>query len=283
MPDPCPSFLNWLPGAEGIVDADQHAVDAQLIIEKSDLIFCLDFNELGRVGNTMQPWLSNAKGFKIMIDHHLFPSDEFDVLFSDISSCSTAQLIYEFIDACGDIDLIDTEIAAGIYCGIMTDSGSFRFPSTTPKTHEVAAHLLSVGLQHSSIYENVYDTNTVERLKLRGYAINEKLEILPEIKTSIISLTKEELVRFRYQRGDTEGLVNVGLSIIGVDKSIFLSEAEGYVKMSFRSKGSDNPINQFASTYFNGGGHANASGGVFEGNMDEALNALREALNKEFK
>lgn len=283
MPDPCPDFLNWLPNTDQIINAETDADEVKKLIGEADVVFCLDFNEMNRVGAAMTPWLEEAAAFKIMLDHHLFPAQQFNVLFSDISSCSTAQLIFEFIDACGDLDLVDDVIGAAIYCGIMTDSGSFRFPSTTAKTHEIVAQLLKRGLKHSDIHEQVYDINTVNRLKLRGYAVNEKLEILEDIQTVIISLTKEELVRFNYQRGDTEGLVNIGLSIVGVNKSIFLAEAEGYVKMSFRSKGAENAVNQLASKYFSGGGHANASGGMHEGTMDQALTALKNALEKVYK
>lgn len=277
-PDPAPYFLNWLEGIQEIKSLELNHEEVKSEILQADLIFCLDYNALNRTGSEMEGIIKSSKAKRIMIDHHLYPSDEFDVTFSEVASCSTAQLIFDFIVAIGDKDLIDTTIGEAIYCGIMTDSGSFRFPSTTPHTHEVIAELLKIGVSNAKVHESVFDTNTLDRLKLRGYAINDKLEVIEVHKTALMSLTKDELERFNYQKGDTEGLVNVGLSILGVEKSIFLSEGEGYIKMSFRSKGVDNPINEMAAKYFHGGGHANASGGKFEGTMEEAIAEIKKVL-----
>jgi len=277
-PDPSPSFLHWINGVDEIKNFEDNTSDVKEIINNSDVIFCLDFNDFGRVGNGIKPLLETSKASKIMIDHHLNPSDEFDLEFSEIESCSTSQLIYDLIDSMEDIDLLDENIGEPLYCGIMTDSGSFRFPSTTPHTHEVIAGLMRAGVKNYKVHENVFDTNTLARLRLRGYAINEKLEILDEYGTAIISLSKAELEKFNYVKGDTEGLVNIGLSITGIDKSIFLKEGDGIIKISFRSKGSDNPINVMASKYFQGGGHANASGGMWNGSLEEAVKKIKEVL-----
>ncbi len=276
-PDPAPYFLEWMTGFDQIIDAESQFEEVNKQVESADLIFCLDFNAMSRVG-IMKEMLTKSDAFKIMIDHHLDPSDEFDLLFSETSSCSTAQLIVDFIEAMGDIDLLDVNIGEPLYCGIMTDSGSFRFPSVTAHTHEVIARLMRGGVEPYKIHEAVFDTNTFDKLRLNSYAINEKMEILDEFKTSIISLDKAELERFNYVKGDTEGLVNVGLSIQGIRKSIFLSEGDGIIKISFRSKGKDNPINVMAGTYFNGGGHANASGGRWDGTMEEAIAKIKSVL-----
>lgn len=276
-PDPAPYFLEWMKGSETIKDAVNHENEVQRSIASADLIFCLDFNSLSRVG-VLEGMVKNAKGTKIMIDHHLDPSNEFDLAFSDTSSCSTAQLIVDFIQAMGDTNLLDASIGEALYCGIMTDSGSFRFPSVTAHTHEVVATLMKAGLEPYIVHESVFDTNTFERLRLRSFAITEKTEIIEEHKTAIIYLEKEDLERFNYVKGYTEGLVNVGLSIIGITKSIFLMEHDGIIKISFRSKGKDNPVNVMANTYFSGGGHANASGGKWIGSMEDAIKEVKRVL-----
>lgn len=279
-PDPVSANMLWLAGSNMIrnVQDDERFVNDYLL--NAELIFCLDYNALHRTGELMGKFLENAKGKKILIDHHLHPTNEFDVLFSDTSATSTAQMVYEFIEASKEAHLLDDKIGTPIYCGIMTDSGSFRFPNTSAKTHRILSGLLDLGVNHTKIHEAVYDNNTIDRLKLNGYAISEKILFLEDLKTVIISLTQEELKRFNYKDGYTDGIVNIGLSIEGINKSIFLKESEEYVKMSFRSKGENNPINELASEHFNGGGHKNASGGRFDGNIDDAIKKLYDVLPK---
>src|SRR5690554_69403 len=276
-PDPAPYFLEWMTGIDKIRNAEEHASEVNALISDADLIFCLDFNMMSRTGNLAEP-LINATATKIMIDHHLDPSDEFDFVFSETTSCSTAQLIVDFISALGDVSLIDATIGEALYTGIMTDSGSFRFPSVSAHTHEFIATLMKGEIQPYKVHEAVFDTNTFDKLRLKSYAINEKMEILDDHKTALIWLDKSELKRFNYIKGDTEGLVNVGLSILGIQKSIFLMEGDGIIKISFRSKGEDNPVNVMANIYFHGGGHANASGGKWEGPMEEAITKIKSVL-----
>lgn len=276
-PDPAPYFLHWIDGASEIVNAEDDRGTSEEIIGNAELIFCLDFNDTSRVGKLSEA-LQKAKAPKVMIDHHLHPKDEFDIVFSDPKTCSTAQLVVEMILALGDEGLIDEKIGTPLYCGIMTDTGSFRFSNVTASTHEVIALLLRAGVKGHLVHESVFDTNTLERLRLRGFAINEKLELLQEGKTAIMSLSKEDMKRFNYRKGDSEGLVNVGLSILGVTRSIFLKESDGIIKLSFRSKGKDNPVNELASKYFGGGGHANAAGGKWEGSMQAAIERVKEVL-----
>jgi len=276
-PDPAPYFLEWMSGIDKIKNAEDHTTEVNTLIAEADVIFCLDFNTMSRAGNLADS-LINSSATKIMIDHHLHPSDEFDYVFSETTSCSTAQLIVDFISSMGDINLLDPNIGEALYTGIMTDSGSFRFPSVSAHTHEVVAALMKGGVHPYKVHEAVFDTNTFDRLRLRSYAINEKMEILDEHKTALVWLDKSELKQFNYVKGDTEGLVNVGLSILGVNKSIFLMEGDGIIKISFRSKGETNPVNVMANTYFHGGGHANASGGKWEGTMDEAILKIKSVL-----
>ena len=277
-PDPAPEFLLWLDGTDSIINYVNAPEDVKQIINEATIIFCLDFNAMHRTGKEMEKILLESDAYKVMIDHHLDPADEFDLTFSETASCSTAQLIYDLIIAFDDKKLLDSKIGTPLYCGIMTDSGSFRYPSTTAHTHEVVGTLINAGVDNSYVHESVYDTNTLERLKLRGYAINKKLEILLEEQTAIMSLSEDELHKFNYENGFTEGLVNVGLSIKGITKSVFLKEQNGLIKISFRSKGKDNPVNEMANKYFSGGGHANASGGKWDGSLKEAIKELKRVL-----
>ena len=277
-PDPAPYFLEWINGAEQIKNAEEHKKEVYSLIKEADFIFCLDFNTMSRTG-ILKEQLLNSNAKKIMIDHHLQPSiEEFDLVFSEPTACSTAQLIADLIDAMGDNDLLDRNIGEALYCGIMTDTGSFRFPSVTAHTHGVIARLIKYGVKPYIIHESVFDTNTFDKLRLRSFAINEKMELVDAGKTALIHLSADDLKRFNYVKGDTEGLVNVGLSIMGVKKSILLMEKDGIIKISFRSKGTNNPVNEMAGKYFHGGGHANASGGKWEGSLAEAVTKLKQVL-----
>ena len=224
--------------------------------------------------------LAACSAKKIMIDHHLDPDDYADITVSEPTICSTAQLIYELIDASGNRDLLNAEMAEPIYLGIMTDTGSFRFNSVTPRTHEVAAELIGSGLDHTIVHESTYDGNRIDKLKLRGYAIVEKLEVVAEYGIAILSLTEEELARFNYIKGDTEGLVNIALSIEGVRTAAFFVESKGRVKISFRSKGL--AVNVLANENFDGGGHKFAAGGISDLSMTETLDKFKSLIPKYF-
>ncbi|MBD3638587.1 MAG: bifunctional oligoribonuclease/PAP phosphatase NrnA [Crocinitomicaceae bacterium] len=269
-PDEAPDFLHWLPGYDHILNLDQHQKDVEENLSKADLIFCLDYNSPGRIGK-MEKILTASDAKKILIDHHRDPDMEFcELMFSDITACSTSQLICEIIDASGDDHLIDETLGTPLYAGIITDTGSFRFSSTLPKTHHIAANLMEHGVRHYKVHENIYDTNSLDKIRLSSYALLEKLEVLEQYETAFISLSQEELKRFSAQKGDTEGLVNQVLAIEGVKMAVFMKEVEGIVKMSFRSK--DNiPVNELASNHFSGGGHLNASGGKYVGGIDDAV------------
>lgn len=282
-PDPAPDFLLWLPEAKNILNMEQHEQEVKRQLEQADLIFCLDYNDASRVGDKMKPLLESSKAKKVMIDHHLNPADFVDLLISEPEVCSTCQLVYELIDGSGNLDLLNVATGTAIYLGIMTDTGSFRFPSVQVRTHEILGHLIEIGVKHYEIHENVYDTNTLDRLRLRGYACSEKLEIIDHNQVAIISLTKEELNRFNHKKGDTEGLVNVALSVLGIRAAVLFTEGDGYIKISFRSKGKENPINVLASEHFSGGGHANASGGRFDGKMEDAIKLLRSVVDDYLK
>lgn len=282
-PDPAPDFLLWLPGANDILSFEENENMVKENLQNADLIFCLDYNDASRVGKDMQPFLETAIGKKVMIDHHPNPSDFVAITLSESTICSTCQIIYDLIEYSENLELLNSAIGTAIYLGIMTDTGSFRFPSVQARTHQILGSLIENGVKHYEVHENVFDTNTLDRLRLRGYACSEKLEILPANQVAIISLTKEELQRFNHQKGDTEGLVNVALSIQGMRAAVLFTEGDGYVKISFRSKGKENPINVLASEYFSGGGHANAAGGRFDGTIEQAISLFKKVISNYIK
>lgn len=277
-PDEKPKYLAFLPGSEEIIDFENQAEKAQQLLNQADLLFSLDYNNSSRLGADMQAAFDAAPGTKIMIDHHLFPADYAKYTISQPEVNSTCQLIYELIEAGQVKQYLDSKIANAIYLGMMTDSGSFRFQSVTYRTHEVLAELLKIGIKQHLIHEAVYDTNTIDRLRLKGYAQSSKLELIENDQVAFITITCEEMERFNYQKGDTEGLVNIALSVDGIKIACLFTEAENYVKLSIRSK-ADFPINLLASNFFQGGGHANASGGKYDGTIDEAVTVFKNNVS----
>lgn len=270
-PDPAPKYLQWIPNAKDIITFEENSELVREKFSSADLIFALDYNDASRLGEEMGNLFTETQTKKIMIDHHLVPSDFVDISFSDTTSCSTCQLIFQLIENSGNIDLLDTTIGTPLYIGLITDSGSFRFNSVNAYTHHVAGHLIGVGVQNDFIHEQLFDLNTFDKLKLRAYATSEKLVVLPELQTAYISLSEEELKQFKHDKGDTEGLVNVALSLEGIQVAAFFAEKEGKIKISFRSKGRNHPVNEFAGKFFSGGGHANAAGGIFDGKLEDAI------------
>lgn len=278
LPDEFPKFYNWMEGASDVVYFDSQEQLASETILTSDLIFSLDYNDLKRVGK-MGDVITNSSAFKIMIDHHLFPSDFADVTISDSNICSTAQMIFEFIENIGEIDCIDDKIGACIYTGLVTDTGSFRFESVSSKTHDIVSFLIKKGLKHHLIHEAIFNQNSVERIKLRGHILSNSLECLPELKTSIISLSIDDSKKFNVQSGDTEGLVNTALSIQGTQVAAFFREADDKIKISFRSIG-DVKVNELSAKYFSGGGHKNAAGGMSKLTLTEAIELYKSVVHE---
>lgn len=281
-PDPAPEFLLWLEGTQGILTMTNHKTQIEECFAKADLLFCLDYNGTDRVGEDMQKLLEAAACKKIMIDHHLNPQDFATITVSETEASSTAELIVELIEKSGHGMLLDEKIGTPLYLGILTDTGTFRFPSVKPRTHLLLGLLLAAGVKHHLIHETLTDNNTVSRLRLQGYAISEKMEIMEEYAVALISLTEEEHTRFQYQKGDTDGLPNAALSIKGIKAAMLFSEREGYIRISFRSKGQENPVNVLAATHFEGGGHANASGGKSTLSMEETLTKIKGLIPQYF-
>lgn len=275
-PNDYPSFLHWMKGHKQVIDNKVNPTKAKTALQKADLIFCLDFNTLSRI-DELGDIVKKAKAKKIMIDHHLQPDDFPDYLFHTTHISSTCELVFDFIHTLGDQKLINKDAANCLYTGIMTDTGSFRFPSTKAKTHRVIAELIDLGAENAFIHESIHDDKTEGRIKLLGYCLSEKLKIFPEYHAGLISLSKDELQRFNYQKGDTEGIVNYILAIKGIKMAAFVVERDGIIKLSFRSKGNFD-VNKFARTHFNGGGHANAAGGQSEDSLDETVMRIVELL-----
>lgn len=270
LPDRYPDFLAWMPGTQDIILFDEQKEKATVILNTANLVFCLDYNAPERTGKEMGEVLQKAPGFKVMIDHHPEPKDFCNITINYPQDCSTCQLIYRVIHTIGYTGHIQAPSATCLYTGIMTDTGSFRYPSTTAVTHYIVARLIEAGAPNSKIHEQVGDSNTEGRLRLVGFALSQKLVVLPQHATAYLSLTEKELEQFNYQKGDTEGLVNYGLSIKGIQMAAIFMEKDGMVKISFRSKGNV-PVNTFMSTHFSGGGHKNAAGGRSHESLDVTI------------
>ncbi len=275
LPDQLPAFYQFLVGVKEILFFHEQETAVLDAIAKSDLRFYLDFNRLDRVGQELSQYLEGYTGNSVMIDHHQQPEEVAKVLFSDTTFTSTSEMIFQLVSQMNWLDRLNLAAMEAIYTGVVTDTGSFRFPVVTHETHEMVAFLLKRGLNHAKIHQEVYDTQNFNRLQLTGYALGQKLVYRPEKKLAYITLSQEELNRFNHQSGDTEGLVNQALSIGGVEMAVFLREADepGIVRCSFRSKG-DKDVNLFARQHWNGGGHKNAAGGRFYGTLQEAIDQL---------
>ncbi len=271
-------FLKWMSGEDTVINFEFNQKKSKEIVSKADLVFCLDFNALKRInefGEIVR--LSSAK--KVMIDHHLQPDGFEDYrLWSNIAS-STCELIYWFAEELSYTHLINKDIASCLYAGIMTDTAGFKHSSTTPTTHRVTAHLLEKGAKSNLIFEAIYDHYSENRTRFIGFCLNEKLQIIREYNTALVCVTADELKRFNIKVGDSEGLVNYGLSIEGIKLSVLIVDRTVARKMSFRAKG-DFPANEFARKYFNGGGHFSAAGGESKEPLEEVEATFKQAITE---
>lgn len=278
VPNAFPEFLKWMPGAKNITLYDQHKESADKLIADADMICCLDFNGLKRieeVGNAVK----EAKARKVMVDHHPFPDDFCSIVMSHPEISSTSELVFRLISRLGYFDEITKEGAECIYTGMMTDTGSFTYNSNSQEIYFIISQLISKGIDKDDINRNVYNTYSESRLRLMGYVLHSKMKVYPECHAAMISLTQDELKEFNYVKGDSEGFVNIPLSIKDVKFSVFFREDTDMIKVSLRSVG-EFPCNQFASEFFSGGGHLNASGGEFYGTMQQAIEIFEQALEK---
>lgn len=278
-PNEFPDFLAWMPGSETVKIYEKDKANCTKILEDAEVIFTLDFNALHRTGE-MENVLATLKAPFIMIDHHQKPDDYAVVTYSDTSFGSTCEMLYNFILFLGKKEDIDKTIGTCIYTGILTDSGSFRFPKTTGNTHRIVAELIDLGVENTEIPTLLFDNSSYGRLQLLGRAL-QNMKVITEHKTAYTTLTQDELNTFDYVKGDTEGIVNYGLSIKGIlFTAIFIENtAEKIIKISFRSQG-DFDVNQFARDYFQGGGHRNAAGGKSEISMEETIKKFEDLVTK---
>ena len=272
-------FLHWLPGNKDVIIYEESKEKCKKISEEADLIFFMDLNNIDRIAD-YKDCIINTSSIKILIDHHQDPDYSMaDLVFSDTKSSSTAELLYNIIKVLNLNHLIDKDISQCLYTGILTDTGSFKYSSTTSNTHKIISDLIERGVNHSRIHDLIYDNSTIDKMRLLGYCLNKKLQIYEENNSAIISLNHGELKRFNFKKGDTEGIINYALAIKGIIFAAFIVEKDGIVKLSLRSKGNFK-VNEIAKKYFNGGGHINASGGVSQLSVKETIKKLEKIINK---
>ncbi len=272
-------FLNWMPGCNSVVDFEAKRMQGEELIKHADWIFCLDFNNFPRTKH-MENSLLAAKAIKILIDHHEEPQkDVFSYGKSTPAKSSTCEMVYDFIVGSGNASLIDESIAACLYTGVMTDTGSFRFPSTSAAVHRMVAFLKDKELRHELVHEYIYDSYLENRLRFTGHVLLNRMDVLYEYNTVLIAIPKGDLMRFGIQTGDTEGLVNFPLSIQGIKMVAIVIDRDEERKWSFRSKGNVD-VNSFARKYFNGGGHFNASGGRATESLEMTVKNFHQAITE---
>ncbi|GAB2956390.1 bifunctional oligoribonuclease/PAP phosphatase NrnA [Hymenobacter coalescens] len=261
-PSDYPDFLSWMPGNDTVVVHEPGRNDrrVQEIIQQADVLFCLDFSALSRI-HELGEYVRRSPATKVLIDHHEQPEPFADLAFSFPSAAATAELVFEIIRDLGDQALITPEIGECLYAGIMTDTGSFRHPSTSRNVHMIIAELLDAGINLSAVHRRIYDSHSEERLRFLGFVLKDKLTVLREYNTAYIAITADELKQYHSKTGDTEGLVNFALSIEGIVFAAILIDRVQSVKISFRSVG-DFSVSEFSRRHFNGGGHHNAAGGI---------------------
>ena len=286
VPNAFPEFFNWMPGVEHIHVFEKEQELCKSLIDKADLFICTDFNDPKRIGPIGEKMLASSAP-KILIDHHLNPVDFADVMFSFPEATSASEIVYRFISA--QHSVISVQIATCIYTGLMTDTGNFSFNSTSCELYEIIAELIRAGIQKDEIYNAVFNQYSTDRVRLTGYALYRKMRIYPEYHLSLITLSADELDRYHYKVGDTEGLVNMPLQISDVYYSVFMREErakpgtpKSRIRISFRSQG-DRPVNIWASEIFHGGGHANASGGEIFGTIEQAVQIFEKTFPKYVK
>lgn len=276
-PTDYPQFLNWMPGNKGVIVFTEKEETSAGLIASADMVFCLDFNTLGRI-NEMGELVRQSRAVKILIDHHLEPEGFEDYRVWDVNACATAQLVYTFITTIlNNRKLVNKDVATCLYAGILTDSKSFSLPNTSSAVHRIAADLIDAGAVNWRIYDLVYDNSTENRVRFLGNCLYANLEVLYDYNTAIITASKQDLEKYDVATGDTEGIVNYGLSISGVRLAAFIVERSGKVKLSLRSKG-EFPANDICKKYFNGGGHRNAAGGTSTDTLAEVVNQFKLLL-----
>lgn len=279
-PNPFPNFLNWMPGADSIIVAQENLTEARKRIKEADMLYVVDMNAPHRAGQDLQNGIIKSGAFKVLIDHHVQPDIKCDVMYSTHLTTSASELVYRFLyEFLTPEKKVTKEIGECLYVGIITDTGSMSYTCDFPESYDVLKQLIQAGVNGEEVHRKVYDNYTVSRMKLLGLALSQRLKVIPELGVSYMYLTKKDLTDNGFQIGDTEGFVNYGLSLGAVHYTAFFTERDNRIRVSFRSKGIVD-VNLFARKYFEGGGHANAAGAFYHGTMEEAIahfeNAIRE-------
>lgn len=279
VPSDYPEFLAWMPGIENVIAYSEDTLDVcEEILNDTELLFCLDFSGLNRVGD-MEALITGRSFDYVMIDHHLDPQDFDNYRFWSTEAAATCQLIYKLVEEWGDTDKITPEMATCLYTGILTDTGSFKHSNTTAEVHRTVYNLIERGAKNSEIHQHLFDTNTESRLKLLGHLLANKMIVDKDKKMAYFTVSEQDRILFDIQNGDTEGIVNYALSMQGIVFACFISWSEKFTKLSLRSKG-EFPANEIAMKYFEGGGHRNASGGKFDGTVEETVEQLMKAVEE---
>ncbi len=281
VPNAIPGFLLWMPDANEIINYTRHGNKADKLIDEATVIFCLDFNDISRI-REFEAHYSQSKALKVLIDHHPDPAAFADINISDTSVSSTCELLYIVLQKLGLEKHTDRETAACIFAGIMTDTGCFSFNSSRPETFKIVADLLSYGFDKDAVFDKVYNNFSYNRMKLMGYCLDKKMKVLPEYRTAYMSLSQEEMRQYNFRVGDSEGFVNLPLSIEGIRFAALFIENKEMVRVSFRSKGNFK-VNDLAAAHFSGGGHMNAAGGesydTLQNTIDNFVNLLPKYKN----
>lgn len=271
-------FLKWMPGEEHVLNYQKDQDQILTKLSEAELIVCVDFNNPDRINNLKKP-LINATGTKLVIDHHTNPEPFFDYIICESDICATTELIFQIVDNLWGHNVILSDMAACLYTGIVTDSGSFRFSNVTPTTHKIAAKLLQKQIDHSLIHRNLFDNNPLRKLRFLGFCLQNRLEVLEDCRTAYIYITREDYHNFDIETGETEGMVNYPLSLEGIVFAALIKEREKIIKISFRSIGNF-PANGFASRFFEGGGHFNAAGGKSTLDLNQTLKKFKEKVHE---
>jgi phosphoesterase RecJ-like protein len=279
-PNNLQEFLKWMDGADRINIFIKDRVKCRRLIEEADLIVMFDFNHSDRLGEA-EKYVLDSKAKKVIIDHHLDSEDFVDLVISDITKCSTSELLYEIVQSINVEKFINRPFAEAVYVGIITDTGNFEHGAYSGNTFRIIADIIECGIEKDRIFDLVYNNFSGDRLRLKGMALDRRMVVLPEFRTAYIYLTKADLAQYNYRKGDTEGFVNMPLSIEGIVFTALFVEKEGFVKLSFRSKGSFS-VNDFARIHFKGGGHLNAAGGEHYDSLENTIEYFRKALMIDF-
>ncbi len=282
VPNRIPSFLSWMKDANKIHVLKLDPEGTLPAVESAEVIFCVDFNQISRLEGLSDAILANTGAKRILIDHHPdAPLDQYDIAFSDPSACSTAYLLFTLIEQAWGVESIDRYSAETLYAGIMTDTGNFSFSNLSPDMFRAVAALVERGVHPPTVFNAVYNSFSESRMRLMGYVLSRKMEVMRPYRTAFLSLTEEEMRRFHFQVGDSEGFVNLPLSISKMKMSAMFMATTHFIRVSLRSRG-DVDVNAFAKKYFNGGGHRNASGGKSFMTMEQTIDHFKKAVAEFF-